>query len=250
MTSLTEPTRQRRVWGVWRIAALVLACVALAAGFSLVSIRASAAFLPVTGAQGPHLQLQSDPFPAQFLDMSPGTVDHWQIAASLVDPNASLNVQFDHSGALVNQPVDGLQVQVQRCDAVWANVSTTPTCSDSPANVFGPAAASAMPIGSIIDLAGITNAKGKFLLVTLSIPNTPQARADKSLQGLTGNLGFGLTAADNTAIVTPPPTPSGLAFTGADALPLFLLAIGAIALGIIVSGARKIRSLNARKATS
>jgi hypothetical protein len=232
--------------------ALIAACLMLGAGLSLFSIRASAAFLPIPTAQGPHLQLQSDPFPAEFLDMSPGSVEHWQIAASLIDPSASLNVQFDHSGALVNQPVDGLQVQVQRCDAAWTNVTTTPACSDSPANVFGPAAASSMPIGPTVDLAGITNAKGKFLLVTLSIPDTPQSEADKSLQGLTGNIGFGLTAADTTSVVTPPPTPtpSSLAFTGADAVPLILIALGAIALGVIVTGARRLRTVTSEGLSS
>jgi hypothetical protein len=254
-----HPDSQRRVWGVARLSALILTSLMIAGGLSLVSMRASAAFLPVQGAQGPHLRLQSDPSPAQFLDLSPGSVAQWQISASVVDTVASLTVEFVHGGALVTQPIDGLQVQVQRCDAPWSNVATSPACSENRQNVFGPAAASSMPVGTHTNLGGITSARDKFLLVTMSLPNTAYARADKSLQGLSGTLSFGLTAADATATTTtvigtnsrpvPALRPKVLAFTGADAVPLGLLALGAAGLGIIISGARKIRASNAGRQT-
>lgn len=253
--------QQQRVWGATRLSALILASLVMAVGLSLFSMRASAAFVPIPDAQGPHLQLQSDPYPAQFLGMSPGSVAQWQISAATADPVASLTVEFVHGGALVTQPIDGLQVQVQRCDAAWLTVATAPVCSDNRQNVFGPAAANSLPVGTHTDLAGITSAKGKYLLVTMSLPDTAYARADKTLQGLSGTLSFGLTAAGTTATRTtvigtdtsPPVTPPVskiLALTGADALPLLLLALGAVGLGIIVSGARKIRASNADRATA
>ena len=250
MTTIARTSRgQRRVWGFGRIAALLLACLALAAGLSLVSMRAYGAWFAITGAQGTDLQLQSDSASAQFLNMSPGSVERWQIQAQTTRPSGTLNVQFwNDNGALITQPVDGLQLQVQRCDAEWTNITTTPTCSANQANVFGPAAASTMAIGPTTDLDGIVQGTGKFLLVTMSIPNTPQAQADKSLQGLTANIGFGLTAAGSDP-TTPPPSTS-LAFTGADALPLALLAAGALGLGIVVTGARRIRSTNAERSAS
>lgn len=236
-------------WAAPRVVALLAAALTLALGLSLFSMRAYAAFVPIPTAQGPHLRLHSDPLTAQFLGLSPGSVERWQIAAAVVEPSAALTVQFARSGSLVTHPADGLQLQVQRCDAVWTSITTTPACSDSGHNLFGPAAASSLPVGPAADLAGITGAKGKYLLVTLSLPDTPQARADKSLQGLSATIGFGLTASAATLADTGGVTPAAvhgqaLAFTGADALPLALLAIAAIALGIIVTGARKIRQSN------
>lgn len=258
--SAPDPGTPQRVWGMWRLAGLIVSALVLAIGLSLFSMRAYAAFIPVPGVQGPHLQLLSDPYPAYFSDLTPGPLSQWQIEARTSDPAGTLTVEFAPTGALITQPIDGLQIQVQRCDAVWTNLSTNPYCSDSSQNVFGPAAANTMPLGTAIDLGGITAAKGKFLLVTLWLPDTPYARADKSLQGLSGSIGLGLTAAGTTATTTttvgsgtPPPTVTAtkkLALTGADALPLALLALGTAGIGTVIAGARKIRAANAGRATS
>lgn len=227
--------------GPGRTAALLLSCLALVAGLSAFSIRAYAAFVPA--AAGPHLSLQSDPYPATFLDLSPGSVRHWQIQSSLVDPSSPFTLQFSRSGTLISHP-RGLQVQVDRCDQEWTDLSTAPSCAAGQANVFGPAAASSIPETTIYDLAGITNTQDKFVLVTLSIPDSPAARADTTLMGLTADIGFGFTVSGDDS---PAPPPRDLAFTGADVGGLALLGLGALGLGLVLTSARRSGMTNAGK---
>jgi hypothetical protein len=258
MNPSVEMPGSRRVWGARRIALLVLFCLMLAGGLSVFSARAYAAFSPVPGAQGPHLSLQSDPQPVSFLNMSPGSVEHWQIDSSLIDATSTLTLQFAGSGGLVSHP-NGLQVQIDRCDVAWTNVSTTPACASGGTNVFGPAAASLVSETTIYDLAGLTNTHDKYLMVTLSIPDSAAAEADTTLMGLTATVGVGLTAtgADPTEPGSPsspttpgsPGSPSNLAFTGVDIGGLILLALGAIGLGLVITGARKARFAIAGKAS-
>jgi hypothetical protein len=267
MNPSAEMTGLARVWTPRRVALLVLFCLMIGAGLSVFSARAYAAFVPVPTAQGAHLSLKSDPQPVSFLDMSPGSVEHWQIDASLVDASSTLTLQFNRDGALITNP-RGLVVQVDRCDQVWTNVTTTPVCGGGEANVFGPVAASSIPETTIYDLAGLTNTQDKYLLVTLSIPDTAAARADTTLMGLTAQMGFGLTAsgADPTQPADPsdplgppdpgtpgtpssPTSPSSLAFTGVDIGGLLLLAFGALGVGLLLMASRKARSSFAGKAS-
>jgi hypothetical protein len=265
MNLSTEIPGIRRVWTTRRIALLVASCLMLTAGLSVYSARAYAAFVAVPGAQGTHISLQSDPQPVNFLDMSPGSVEHWQIDTALVDPTSTLTLQFERGGDLVTNP-RGLQVQVDRCDQAWTNVTTTPTCGSGEANVFGPAAASSISETTVYDLDGLTNVHDKYLMVTLSIPDSPAAEADSSLMGLSATMGFGLTAtgpdpvsSGSPSTPTSPPTdpgtptssgsPSSLAFTGVDVAGLLLLALGALGLGLVVTMTRKARNANAGKAS-
>lgn len=256
MRSSTTKSTARSSWGARRITAIVLGSAAIVAGLSLTSATAFAAFTPVTGAQGTHLSLQSDPNPVEFLDMSPGSVEHWQIDAAVVDPTATLTLQFARNGELITNP-RGLHVEVDRCDQAWTDVSTTPVCGSGEATVFGPEAASAVSESTIYDLAGITSAQDKFLLVTLSITDSAAAEADQSLMGITANVGIGLTASGDTPTSpgspSNPSNPSGpgggsLAFTGVDILGLMLLALGALVVGLVLTGARKVRSAAAERA--
>jgi hypothetical protein len=250
-------TSPKKAWGARRIAALSVAGLLMATGLSLTSATAYAAFTPVPGAQGTHLTLQSDPNPVEFMDMSPGSVEHWQIDAAVVDPTATLTLQFARAGDLITNP-RGLHIEVDRCDQAWTDVATTPVCGSGEANVFGPAAASAISESTIYDLAGITQAQDKYLLVTLSIPDSAAAEADTSLMGITATAGFGLTATGSTSTSpgspsspTSPGSPSGggsLAFTGVDILGMLLLALGALILGLVITGARKIRFASLGKA--
>jgi hypothetical protein len=261
MNAPAELAGVARVWTTRRIALLIVFCLMIAAGLSVFSARAYAAFVPVPGAQGAHLSLGSDPLPVSFLDMSPGSVEHWQIDTALVDPSSTLTMQFARNGELITHP-NGLQVQVDRCDQAWTNVTTTPTCASGSTNVFGPAAASAVSESSVFDLGGLTNVHDKYLMVTLSIPDSPAAESDTTLMGLTATVGFGLTAtgADPTSPGSPsdptdpgspssPTSPGGLAFTGVDIGGLLLLALGALGLGLLLTSARKFRFANAGKAS-
>ena len=231
--------------GARRIVPLVGACVLLVAGLCAFSARASAVMVPLMGAQGPQLELSSDPGVAEFMQLSPGSVEHWQIATHLLAPTSTLHVQFwDNRGALVTNP-NGLRVSLSRCDQPWTGLPGTPACGSGRVTIFAPVAAAVASHSTQWDLGGLTSARDKFVLVTLSIPDTSAARSDKSLMGATANIGFGVTAAEADAATTQPApesVPSSLAFTGADVWPLALLASGAVAVGIAVRAARRDRS--------
>ena len=219
-------------WTARRITAATLSCVVLALGLSAFALRASAAMLPVSGAQGSHLQLWSDPGSASFMDMSPGSVEHWQIAADLVGTSSTLYTRFWNSGGQLITSPHGLRLSLDRCDQPWTGMPSAPACAAGRTTVFASTAAASASQSTQWGLGGIQD---KFLLVTLALPDAPAARADRSLQGLTANVGFGVTAADGD------PTPAVLASTGADVGAVALLALGAIGVGVTVHGARRIR---------
>lgn len=241
-------TTTTRAWSAKRVGALVASCLVLAAGLTLFSTSAVAAFVAVgeNGLPG-HLTLQSDPYPAQFLDMAPGSIEYWQIQTELVDPSAPLTMQFKRDGELVERPgTDGLVLQAQLCNQAWSNFPVAPTCGSGLTNVFGPtpansaafgplaANADAVPPGApVYNLGTLTNAEDKFVLVTLSIPQTPQNQSDQTLMGLEASIGFGFTA-DGTQTPAPP-----LPNTGADITALLLLALGALGLGLVLRSARR-----------
>ncbi|CAN5467853.1 hypothetical protein BH10ACT7_BH10ACT7_20550 [soil metagenome] len=233
---------------------MVVAGVTLALGMSLFSGRAWAVLVDVVenGLPG-HLSLASDPMvPVEFLDMSPGTLEQWQIAAKLVDPTASLTMQFARDGALVSRP-DGLTVQGQLCTLEWDITVEPATCAGTTTNVFGPVAASNTAVfgpltangaplrasAPVYNLGTLTNTANKYLLVSLSIPYTPAAAADDTLMGLEATLGFGFTATDAAAV---PPTPASLPNTGADVAALLLVALGGVGLGAVLLSARRART--------
>lgn len=232
---------------------LSLAILTLATGLSLFSTRAWAMLttLPENGIAG-HLTLRSDPAPARFLGLSPGDTRSWQIAADLVDPSSPLTMQFTRNGALVSRP-DGLQVRAQLCDSEWTDLAATPTCPTGSTNVFGPVAASDPRFGPLEpnhtgaltsptwSLGTITDAHDEYLLVTLSIPDSPSARRDRTLMGLSADIGFGFNAEGGDTPAAPPPARSALAPTGVDVVALLLLASGALGIGATLGLASRAR---------
>lgn len=235
-----------------RAGGIAVSVVAIVAGLMLASTSAQAVWMSVAenGILG-HLSLRSDPYPANFLAMSPGSVEQWQIATSLVDPVATLTVQVQRDGELVERP-DGLQLRLQSCETEWLDFPSAPHCPTA-ATVFGPAPASSTALGAlgpidaaspVFPLGSLTHDAGKYLLVTMSIPDTAEARADESLMGLTATVGLVFTASGD---IVPAPEPPGLADTGADATAIALLASGIAGLGILLRSVRPRR--RARRAT-
>ena len=247
-------TAPARVWTFGRIGALVLATLTLIAGFALVSNRAMAAFESVAenGLPG-HLSLMADPHPntdrPSFLAMSPGSVEHWQISAHLVEASSPLTMQFKRDGELVEHP-DGLQVRAQLCSQAWTNYPANPTCGGTQSNIFGPAAAGSVPTfgdltannaplpgnAPVYNLGTLTNASNKYVLVTFSIPpqDDPDAQSDQSLMGLEATFGFGFTAmgADGGG---------NLPNTGLDLTALLVVGAGVLGLGLVLASARRAR---------
>lgn len=240
--------RSTRTWTTRRIGALVASALVLAAGLTLFSTRAVAAFVAVTenGLLG-HLSLQSDPYPAEFLAMSPGSVEYWQIQTELVDTSSPLTMQFKRAGELVERPgTDGLIVQAQRCNQAWTDFPANPTCGSGLVNIFGPTPANSATFGPlalntapvpgaapVYNLGTLTNVQDKFVLVTLSIPETPANQTDQTLMGLEATIGFGFTAQGTD------PTPGTLPNTGADIAALLMLALGTLGIGLVLRSVRR-----------
>lgn len=224
--------------------ALVAAIAVLVVGVMSFSGRAWAAWVDLAenGLPG-HLTLASDAGPTpNFMDMSPGAVEYWQIDVSLADPSSPLTMQFARNGELVDRP-DGLWIEGKGCSVEWT-MSAPPTCSGTMTNAMPgkPASDASYDSSPVMDMGTITSAQDRFLLVTLSIPDSPEARADETLMGLSATVGFGFTASGDE-VVTPPTPPSSLAKTGADILAIALMALGAVGLGLVVRSARRARLL-------
>lgn len=226
----------------------VLCIAAVSGGLLLASGSAQAAWVSLTenGLAG-HLTLHSDPAPADLRLLSPGAPVQWQIRADLADPYSPLTIQFERDGDLVGRP-DGLWIQVRACDTEWANFPTSPVCP-SAATVVAPLPAMSSSLGATGPVTPTTpsflvgdlwHSVGKYILITLSLPDTAQARADSSLMGLTATIGVGLTASGGNAPPVPS-NPAGLASTGSDILGTVLVALGALGFGLLLRSRRGMR---------
>lgn len=247
--TIASTTRGRRRGAV----AGALAIVCLSAGLTLGSDYAWAALSDVPENGRPaYLTLASDPYPVMFGDLSPGSLYQWQINASLAQDVSDLTLHVAREGDLVSRP-DGLQVQVQLCSVAWVTTITPATCAGTTANVFGPVPASDPSLGPLtgidttvdtataFDLGTLTTTRDAFILVTVSIPDTPATRADTSLMGMTATFGFALTARYDGPDAG---APTELELTGVDILATILVAMGVFALGLLLvlgTAARKRR---------
>lgn len=225
--------RAGRTTAAWVVA--VASAALLGAGALLLGHAANAALIdvPSTGAPG-RLVVAAEPYPAQFLHLSPGDPSYWQVAARLENAErATLSVQLRKDGALVQHP-RGLVMTVTACDAPWTGLDTDPIC---------PAGAREVAVGTPADdwatssptfvLRPLTPAAPEYLLVSLAVADSPAARADTTLMGLFGDMGVGLTAVAMDGV---PVGPGGgdLPATGFD--PTAIAAVAALAAGLLGLG--------------
>lgn len=222
----------RRVSAVLAAAASL---VLLAAGGVFVAGSARAAFVdvPPTGAPG-RLVLSADPYPAEFLELSPGDPAFWQIQARLEDAaTATLALELRKSGRLAQAP-RGLVMRVDVCDEPWSGAPEQPVCAPGSRSVTV-ATPSDDPARTspTFDLRPLAPSAPQYLLVTLSVEDSDAARADASLMGLRGQVGVGLTATSVDEVPVRPP--GSLPATGID--PMGLLGVGALAAGLLGFGA-------------
>lgn len=219
----------------------LLSIAALGIGSLVLADAARAAFIdvPPTGTPG-RLVLSADPYPAEFLDISPGDPAYWQVAARLEDASrATLSLELRKDGAVVEHP-RGITMTVDRCSVEWADVAIAPSCADGYARVTVATPADDYTTSSpVFELRPLRAGFPEYLLVTLAVEDSAAAMADDSLMGLTGNMGLGLTA---TAIDDKPITPvtpgknGNLANTGLDVPWLSLMAFGALTAGFLGLG--------------
>lgn len=239
---MTAPYRP----GVRRMAAVlagVSAVCVLAGGFALTSV-ANAAFVdaPVTGAQG-RLVLSSDPYPAEFLGLSPGDHAYWLVDARLEDAQrATLRLEVRRSGELVSHP-RGLTMTVDACALPWTPTDAAPQCPAGERRVTVRTPADDDSVSSpVFDLAPLAPEAPAHLLVTLGVEDSPEAAADESLMGLTGQKGLGLTAVSIDGEAVPPAQGGALPRTGLmlGILPVVAaIAAGLLGLGLALRGSQK-----------
>lgn len=126
---------------------------------------------------------------------------------------------------------------VRLCDTPWAALDTAPACArgERHVTVVTPEDDHALT-SPTFELRPITPSTPAFLLVTLALEDSAEARADRTLMGLTGEMGLGLgltaTAVDGMPVV---PGGSSLPRTGGNLAAL--LGVLALAAGALGSGA-------------
>lgn len=216
-----------------------MSLASLSIGGIALSEGASAALIdvPVTGTQG-RLVLSSDPYPAEFLDLSPGEPRFWEVAARLEDAaTATLSLELRKAGELVDHP-RGLSMTVDACTVPWTDPTTAPACSTGAERITVATPADDRESSSPrFSLDPLTADAPTYLLVTLAVEDSAVARADRTLMGLTGDMAVGLTAVALDDMPVPQPRTPGAALpaTGADAIAL--LAVAALAAGLLGLGA-------------
>ena len=209
--------------GVTKLIGL-LSLAALATGSLFLADAARAAFIdvPPTGEAG-RLVLAADPYPAEFVDISPGEPAYWLVDARLEDATrATLRLELRKDGAVARHP-RGIVMTVERCTDPWSDVvqgaPTPPRCARGEASIAVATPADDYSAASpVFDLEPLTAGAPEHLLVVLAVEDSAAARADDSLMGLTGTMGVGLTATaiDDVPIAPVVPRPGGLANTGVN----------------------------------
>ncbi|MFG6443670.1 hypothetical protein ACFXQA_00190 [Microbacterium sp. P07] len=221
-----------------RVAAPLVAALSLTllvGGTVLAGNAARAALIevPSTGAPG-RLVLSSDPYPAQFLEISPGDPSHWQVAARLEGAtSATLSLELREAGELVEHP-RGLEMGVAECTVPWAGLNEAPVCAGTsvPVALVRPSDDGVTTRPRFV-LRPLDASAPSYLLVTLAVADSDAARADATLMGLTGTMGVGLTA---VAVEPAPVTPgAALPATGVD--PTLWTAVATMAAGFLGLGA-------------
>lgn len=244
MTLMRKMTRRPLI-----VTLSVIAVSALVSGLGLFSMRAVAVVNEVMMVEQSGVLTLTSSLPRdELLNLTPEQPVYWHVGADLTrDLTGSLVLEIRKSGDLATHPL-GLIVTIERCDEPWLNLDSTPSCGQNqqPVLVATPFDDNSTN-SAVFDLAGITHANGKYLLVTLTL-NTHEDRAGNDLMLLSGELGIGLTAAgdevasepgNSARVGSPSDTRGTLALTGPDALALFLVTLGALGLGAVFSLRRR-----------
>lgn len=230
---MTDTTHARS-----RVLSTVLVVVfAAVTGFGVVlaGSRASAVFTEIseTGTPG-YLTLSRDTATPLWATLEPGQSMHWLIQASLHDASSGqLAIELRGSGELIE--TGGLTGGVDACAGHFD--LTTLTCTGTLSSAVSPVALRDLPqAGGRVQLASIKQGEPRELLVTIALPSEAVIATDSTVDA---RIGLGVHAAgDVPTSVTPippkhttPPVSPRLSVTGADLLPLGLLAAGLMGVG-------------------
>lgn len=155
----------------------------------------------------PALLVSSDWGIAELSDLRPGAPAYWFVDAAVEGvAGARLTLQIRKDGELMEVP-NGVVVVVERCSQEWVDGPGGPSC-----DVGRTVIARATPDDDLSTsspryrLDSVDPRDPSYVMVTLSIEDTPENRADTTLMGLTGSLGLGITAVEAVPGETDPPT--------------------------------------------
>ena len=213
---------------------LVAAAITTAGGIALAT---SAGAVMIDDGESGYLTADVASVPFEEEDLTPGDIRYWLIALNLdAEGEGDLTLEFEASGALVETPA-GLQMSLDQCTEAWTT-GATPTCAGLDEEIIdGPV--SDIDEGLIYDLGTIEPDDGPFFLVTLSLPGS----VPDELQDTRGDLGFGFTADESSAVIVipgddDPADGGGLAITGVDLTGPLLLAAGLLLGGFVLARQR------------
>ncbi|GGA65880.1 hypothetical protein GCM10011490_15670 [Pseudoclavibacter endophyticus] len=218
---------EARARGTRRLGTALVAVfsVVLALGVVLVAGRGVAAWQDVSEPdENGRLHLRTNPFPAEWHELGAGDVVTWHVEASLHGAERStLALELEASGTLVDA---GMRVAVDGCTLEYLGRA----CPGESSAIVDDMALTDLPReadGRTWQLADLTEDAPRYLLITVSIPASP----DRA--GLEGRLGVGLHASgDDQGVPAAGAEPPGaLAPTGGDLLALLVLAIGMLGVG-------------------
>ncbi|MHA3684120.1 hypothetical protein ACXR2W_11470 [Leucobacter sp. HY1908] len=211
---------------------LVIVFAAVAGlGLTLTASRASAVFTEITETGTPgYITLSRDTATPLWATLEPGQSTHWRIRASLESATSgSLAIELRGSGDLIDDA--GLTGSVDACAGAFDLASLQ--CSGVATSAVSTVALRDLPtVGDRIQLADIEQGAPREFLVTLTLP-ADAVIAEGASQ--TARVGLGVHASGDTVSPTTPtpakPAAPQLTLTGADLLPLGVLAVGLVGLG-------------------
>ena len=213
---------------------LVAAAITTTGGIALAT---SAGAVTIDDGESGYLTADVASVPFEEEDLTPGDIRYWLIALNLdAEGEGDLTLEFEASGALVETPA-GLQMSLDQCTEAWTT-GATPTCAGLDEEIIdGPV--SDIDESLIYDLGTIEPDDGPFFLVTLSLPGS----VPDELQDTRGDLGFGFTADESSAVIVipgddDPADGGGLAITGVDLTGPLLLAAGLLLGGFVLARQR------------
>ena len=235
MTAAQRGTRTTSI-----VLVIVFAAVSVV-GLLLSASRASAVFTELTESGTPgYLVLAQDTTTPLWSSLQPGQSTYWLIQASLHDAEGgTLAIELRGNGDLIEH--GGLTGSVDACAGTFDLSSLT--CAGSRTTAVAPVALSSLPsTGEQVRLADIKQGAPRELLVTLTLPSTTVITAGERPSA---RIGLGVHASGTgkpevTPITPVRSVPPQLSVTGADVLPLGLLAAGLLGLGAALGWRRRV----------
>lgn len=220
------------------IALVIVFAAVSVVGILLSASRASAVFTELTESGTPgYLVLAQDTTTPLWSSLQPGQSTYWLIQASLHDAESStLAIELRGNGDLIEY--GGLTGSVESCAGQFDLSSLE--CSGSMSTAVAPVQLRDLPsTGDRVQLANIEQGAPRELLVTLTLPSSTVIAEGETPSARFG-LGVHASGEGNPSVTPIPPMAPRLPVSGADLLPLGILAAGFVGLGAALAFIRRV----------